>query len=186
MHKIVLNVFGTSFELTLKIKIMKKIIPYLMAATFALFSFSCTSDDDRVDYDTYSVVYDLKNVNFESTPNGFQISRSFVNPLFESDMLLVYMQVDVTNNGSPIWQQIPTTFYLSDGHEVDYNFDFSRFDFMIYAGGTFNLAGSEFIHGKTFRVLVVPAQFGRSVVDLNNYDAVIAHYNLDDSNPTVL
>lgn len=165
---------------------MKKILPYLMVATFALLSFSCNDDDDRVDYDTYSVVYDLRNVNFESTPNGFQISRSFNNPLYESDMLLVYMQIDNTNNGSPVWQQIPTTMYLNDGHELDYNFDFSRFDFVIYAGGTFDLSGTSYIHGKTFRVLVVPAQAAYNKVDLSSYEAAVAYFNLDDSNPTVL
>lgn len=160
-----------------------------MLAFFGLAIMSCSSDDDDqvyVDNDTYPVAYDLNNVSFEWVNNSFQIARTFNNPLIESDMLLIYMQVGNTNNNSPIWQQIPYTMYLSDGHEVDYNFDFSRFDFVIYAGGTFTLT-PEFTQNKTFRVLVIPASTGKtSEVNYSDYNSVINYYKIDDSNPVSL
>ena len=57
--------------------------------------------------------------------------------MYETDMLLIYKSIGSTDDGYPIWQQIPITFYLDGGHELDYNFDFTRYDFVIYAGGTF-------------------------------------------------
>ena len=108
---------------------MKNFTLFLFVAVFGLATFSCKSDDNAVymDYDTYPVVYDVKNANFSLVDGVYQIARTFNNPMYETDMLLAYMQVGSTNNNSPIWQQIPITFYLDDGNEVDYNYDFSRY-----------------------------------------------------------
>ncbi len=168
---------------------MKKIIPFLVIAFFGLMVVSCTSDDDiaYVDYDTYPVVYDVNNVNFDNVGGSFQIARTFNTPMYETDMLLVYKRIGTTNNNAPIWQQIPITFYLNDGNEVDYNFDFSRYDFVIYAGGTFNLSNTEYVLNQTFRVLLVPADYAKnSGVDYTDYNSVINYYNIDDSNPKEL
>ena len=160
-----------------------------MLAVFGLASFSCTSSDDDqvyVDYDTYPVAYDLNNVNFELVNNSFQIARTFNNPMFETDMLLIYKKVGNTNNNAPIWQQIPITLYLQGGNEVDYNFDFSRFDFVIYAGGNFSLT-PEFTQNQTFRVLIIPASYGKTTeVNYNDYNSVVNYYKIDDSNPASL
>lgn len=168
---------------------MKKLIPFLVMAFFGMVMLSCSTDDDTVyvDYDTYPIVYDLRNVNFENVGGSYQIARSFNSPMYETDMLLMYMQVGTTNNNSPIWQQIPITFYLNDGHEVDYNYDFSRYDFVIYAGGTFDLYNTNYVINQSFRVLLVPASYGKSTeVDYSDYNSVVQYYNIDDSQPTVL
>lgn len=157
-----------------------------MVGIVAMISFNCVKDDDliNVDHDTFPVVYDLKNQNFELVNNQFQIAKTFTNPLYDGDVLLIYKQVGTTNNNSPIWQQIPITFYLNDGNELDYNFDFSKFDFVIYAGGTFNLAGSPYILNQTFRIVVVPASFGKNQnIDYSDYHRVIDYFHIDDSNP---
>lgn len=165
---------------------MKRIIPLFLVALFSVTSFSCKSDDDvYVDYDTYPVVYDIKNVNFELIDGVYTISRTLNNPMFETDMMLIYMQNGNTNDGSPIWQPLPINFYLADGNEVDYNYDFSMYDFQIYAGGTFNLAGTQYINNKTFRVVFVPASWGKNSdnqVDYNDYESVIRYFDIDDTN----
>ncbi|SMC59590.1 hypothetical protein [Moheibacter sediminis] len=165
---------------------MKRIIPLFLLAIFAVTSFSCTSDDEvSVDYDTFPVVYDLRNVNFQLVDNVYTIARTMDNPMYETDMMLIYLQVGNTGNGSPIWQQIPINLYLADGNEVDYNFDFSRYDFQIYAGGTFNLAGTSYVNNKTFRIVFIPASYGKGTdnqVDYSNYESVINFYNIDDVN----
>lgn len=170
---------------------MKKIIPFVFASFFALSAFSCQSDDDyvqpidNVDYDTYPVVFDLKNVNFDLVDNVFTISRTLNTPMYDTDVMLIYMQNGATNDGSPIWQQIPINFYLAGGNEVDYNFDFSKYDFQIYAGGTFDLTGTTYVNNKTFRIVFVPASFGKNEdnqVDYSNYESVINYYKIDDAN----
>lgn len=173
----------------LKYKIIMKNLSYLLLIIFAFGAISCTSDDNsaNIDYDTYPVVYDVKNENFTLNNGIYQISKTFNNPMYETDMLLVYMQTGSTSNNSPIWQQIPVTLYVNNGDEVDYNYDFSRYDFVIYAGGTFDLGGTSYINNKTFRVLLVPASYGKSTtLDLSNYESVISHFQIDDSKPDVL
>lgn len=165
---------------------MKTFFPLIITFALTLGLTGCKSDDD-VDHDTIGIVYELRNQNFEWTGDSYQISRTFINPLYDSDVLLIYKQVGTTNNGAPIWQQIPITFYLNDGHEVDYNFDFSKFDFVIYAGGTFDLTGSSYIVNQTFRVVAVPAAFGKNQnVDFSDYNSVINFFSIDDSNPVEL
>lgn len=166
---------------------MKKLFPFLALIFFGFSIQSCVSSDDDViytDYDTYSVVYEIPNANFSWVDGVYQISRTFSPALYDYDMVMIYMQNGTTGNGAPIWQQIPITFYLNDGHEVDYNFDFSKYDVVITAGGTFDLAGSSFITNKRFRVLVIPADppgNRGTAVDFSNYEEVIQYYNIDDS-----
>ncbi|MET3732665.1 hypothetical protein [Moheibacter stercoris] len=166
---------------------MKKLLPFLALIFFGFSMQSCVSDDDNgsyTDYDTYSVVYEISNANFSLVNGVYQISRTFSPELYEYDMVLVYMQNGTTQNGAPIWQQIPITFYLDNGHEVDYSFDFSRYDVVITAGGTFDLGGTNYISNKRFRVLVVPAdppgRGNAEAVDYSNYQAVIDHYGIND------
>jgi hypothetical protein len=166
---------------------MKKLFPFLALIIFGFSIQSCVSSDDDViytDYDTYSVVYEIPNANFSWVDGVYQISRTFSPALYDYDMVMVYMQNGTTGNGAPIWQQIPITFYLADGHEVDYNFDFSKYDVVITAGGTFDLAGTSFINNKRFRILVIPADPPANrgtAVDFSNYDEVIQYYQIDDS-----
>lgn len=168
---------------------MKTFFSFLIVGLIGFSTFSCKSDDDviYVDHDTFSVVYDIRNQDFGLIDGTFQIAKTFNTPLYESDVVLVYKQIGTTTNNSPIWQQIPITVYLTDGHEVDYNFDFSRYDFVIYAGGTFDLSGTNYVKNQTFRIVVVPAGFGKSaVVDFSNYQSVVDYFKIDDSNPTEL
>ena len=170
---------------------MKKLFPFFLVAIFGIFSVSCVSDDDGpvdyVDYDTYSRVIDLPNVNFDNINGYFQIERTFTDPLYSTDVVLVYMKTGTTTNNATIWQQIPITYYLSDGNEVDYNFDFSMYDVVLYASGTFDLTGTSYVTNKTFRIVLVPADpLKNAPVDYSDYNAVISYYDLDDSHPTQL
>ena len=160
---------------------MKKFLPFFLIALFSAFIISCTSNDDNhQDYDTIAAVYEIPNVNFDYN-NGYQVYRQFQNPLFASDMILVYMQT-ATANGNPVWELLPKTYYFNNGDELDYTFDFTRNDVTIYAGGTFDLTGTQYIRNQTFRVVVIPAYFGKgtNTVDFNNYNEVIKHYKIND------
>ena len=162
---------------------MKKLFSLLLVATLTTTFVSCESDDNNYyeDYDTISSVYDIRNVDF-SYNNGYSIYRQFVNPLYGSDVVLVYKQTGTTSNGNPIWELLPKTYYLNDGNEVDYTFDFTSNDVTIYTGGTFDLSGSQFIRNQTFRIVVIPANYGKgsNTVDTKNYDEVIRYYNIND------
>jgi hypothetical protein len=103
-------------------------------------------------------------------------------------VILIYRKSGTTSNNSNVWQSIPRTLYLPQG-ELDYDFDFSREDFTIYAGGTYDLTFTpSYITNQTFRIVIVPGYFskGSSSIDFSDYNAVIKAYNIDDSKVTVL
>lgn len=87
-------------------------------------------------------VFELKNVNFAyDVTEGYLIYQKFIPILYASDVVLIYRLSGTLASGAPIWQPIPRTLFLPQG-ELDYDFDFSRTDFTIYAGGTYNLAST--------------------------------------------
>jgi len=86
------------------------------------------------------------------------------------------------NATTPIWQQIPRTLYLGNGQELDYDFDFTKFDFTIYAGGNFDISTvPAYLNNQTFRVVVIPGGFGKRVVDYSDCNAVMQAYGLTES-----
>ena len=164
---------------------MKKLLTLLMMAAFSFMIISCdTTRDDRIDQDTYSVVYDLANVDFiYSAADGYTISRTM--NIYNSDVLLMYRKTGTTSTGEAVWQQIPKTIYLAGGNELDYDFDFSSKDFVIYANGNYNISTTpQYINGQTFRIVIVPASFGtnkNAQVDHSDYHSVVKYYNIDDT-----
>jgi len=164
---------------------MKKLLTLLMMAAFSFMIISCdTTRDDRIDQDTYSVVYDLANVDFiYSAADGYTISRTM--NIYNSDVLLMYRKTGTTSTGEAVWQQIPKTIYLAGGNELDYDFDFSSKDFVIYANGNYDISTTpQYINGQTFRIVIVPASYGtnkNAQVDHSDYNSVIKYYNIDDT-----
>ena len=165
---------------------MKKFLPLLLILISSIFIFSCKDDDDdyvNVEVD-YPAVYDL-NVNFTfNATDGWFFSQSFNNPLLDQDYVVIYRQAG-TENGATVWQPIPRTLYLEQG-ELDYDFDFTKNDFLIYAGGTYDISTTpQYLNNQRFRVVLVPAVFGKNAnaedIRKMSYEEVIAKYNIDDS-----
>ncbi|MNR22573.1 hypothetical protein D3C85_1395330 [compost metagenome] len=81
---------------------------------------------------------------------------------------------------------VPRTLYLSNNRELDYDYDFTRFDFKIYAGGNYDLETTpEYLDSQTFRIVIVPGTFTNKSAakpDYSDYYAVIKRFNIDDSN----
>ena len=149
---------------------------------------SCTVNEDNgnyVDNDTISEVFELRNINFSfDGGNSYSIYRTLNPQIYASDVVLIYRMSDLIDSNTPVWQLIPRTLYLQQG-ELDYDFDFSKEDFTIYAGGTYDLALTpSYINNETFRIVIVPAYLsnkGASKVDFSDYNAVIKAYNIDES-----
>lgn len=174
---------------------MKRII-FLLAIIGIISLQSCTvnegrnGQDGQNGYSAESEVFEIKNTNFSfSNADGYTIYRQLNPQIRAADVLLIYRLSGTINQTTPIWQQIPRTLYTNQG-ELDYDFDFSRQDFTIYAGGNYNLnLTPNYIQNQTFRIVIVPGTFsGKSSVDLKDlsYSEVIAKYNIDDSHVKVL
>lgn len=85
------------------------------------------------------------------------------------------------NSSTPIWQLIPRTIHFSNGDELDYDFDFSKADFVISANGNYTLsARPEYVNNQTFRIVIVPASFSKTL-NTNNYAEVMNALNINES-----
>ncbi|WP_379965903.1 hypothetical protein [Epilithonimonas sp. UC225_85] len=171
---------------------MKKFLPLLLLLISSIFILSCKDDDDDyVDNDTYSAVYDLTvNMTYDVNSQQATYNQAFNRPMFDSDVVLVYRQTG-TDNGNTVWQPLPQTLYNitagnTTNNELDYTFDFTKNDFQLYASGTYNLTLTpSYITGQRFRIVLVPADFGKNANSVDpktlSYEEVIKKYNIDDT-----
>lgn len=142
-------------------------------------------------YSAESEVFELLNINFGyNADDGFNIYQKLSPQIYASDAILIYRLTGTIDSNTPIWQLIPRTLYLSNGNELDYDFDFSKEDFTIYARGNYDLALTpQYINSQTFRIVIIPGYFSgrtKNKVDKNDYNAVIKAYHIDDSHVKVL
>jgi hypothetical protein len=158
---------------------MKKIITLL--AVVGMFSLQgCTVDDNAVDQDTISTVFETQEVNFIPA-NNFVIKFNFPNVIFSSDMVLVYRLAGAAN-GRDLWEFLPETYYFADGtRDFSYNFNFTNTFVDIYLNGNDLLSvptGNRL--NQIFRIVVVPANL-INAVDKNNYLAVMNAIKVNES-----
>lgn len=165
---------------------MRKIFLLLAMVSTAAFT-GCTINDDEPDVieNNYTFVADAfeidpANLAFEPSTGRYEYLVDFGQPLYPADVILVYRWVN--DNGFGAWQQIPRTIYLDGGDEVDYDFNFTRDDLLIFADANFDLAlAPEFTVNQVFRVVIVPADFTSGRVDFSNYEAVAEMLNIKES-----
>jgi hypothetical protein len=169
---------------------MKKIFLLLAMVSTAAFT-GCTIEDDQPNviennYDFVAEAFQLNGINlgFENTTGRYEYLVEFNQPLFPSDVILVYRWVN--DNGTGVWQQIPRTLYLGGGDEVDYDFNFNRDDLLIFADANFDLGTApEFRNNQTFRVVIIPAD-GAARVDYSDYNTVAQMFNIKEANVKAL
>ncbi|CAM3715096.1 hypothetical protein FSS13T_26180 [Flavobacterium saliperosum S13] len=147
---------------------------------------SCVREEvvvqDTYDQDTISEVWEYTNVDFY--PNNYSLFLDFPHTIYSSDMVLVYRLAGGSSAGD-IWKLLPETYYFDDGTlDFGYNNDFTQYDVKINLYG-YDLAGlsNAYKLDQIFRVVVIPAAFGKSAnkVDVNDYQAVIQAYGIDES-----
>ncbi|BAP29745.1 uncharacterized protein CHSO_0708 [Chryseobacterium sp. StRB126] len=176
---------------------MKKILPLILLAGIGFLTYSCdNSNDDPVvvnpgkDNDTVGIAFDAYPLFKKVTNNLYQSQQTFQNQLVSADMVLIYIQIDGTND-TPVWRLLPYTRYTDSGTPVDYSYDFSKVDVLFSVNSTMDLslpANSGYYTNKRFRVVIIPADMASknaksaaATVDYNDYNSVIKHYKIDES-----
>ena len=164
---------------------MKKILT--LFAVVGLFAFSgCSDDDNDVDNDTISYVFDVPNISF-TLDNEY--SKSIANPSnFASDVVLVYRSSGSEVNGNRIWKLLPETYFTDDRRlDFTYTFQFSGDFIDIFMDG-FDLeaVNASYRLNQVFRIVIVPGSSSGSAKSINkedysDYNAVIKKYNIDDT-----
>ena len=148
---------------------MKKIF-LLLSIVSVLGLTSCGSDD--IGPDTYPEVFEVDNVNFIES-GDFQALIPLEPKIYSTDVVLVYRLAGTNQLGNDIWEPIPTTYNLPQG-QLDYNFDFSQDDVVIYLDAEFDpMLRQDFSLNQVFRIVLVPGWMSK---DLNtkDYDAVMS------------
>jgi len=165
---------------------MKKYFTILLLAIFGFVAVSCNDRDDNKyvgDGDTYPVMADITG-SFNNT-NDYTISQGIT--INSTNVVLVYRQSG-SSNGNAIWQQIPRTLFLDEG-ELDYDFDFTKDDVLLKAGGTIGFAQQTnafkdaYLNNQRFRIVLVPASSPTNKnanLDYSDYNSVIKFYNIPD------
>ncbi|WP_298396829.1 hypothetical protein [Flavobacterium sp.] len=168
---------------------MRKIT--LLLAFIGMISLSsCTVNEVRdtpVDNDTISEVFEI-NRSFTAS-NNYNNFIQLPHSIFSSDMILMYRLT--STSGPDVWKIQPETYFFNDGTlDFGYDFDFTQEDIQLFMrGNDLGSVPSNFRINQIFRIVIVPGFFGKSAsntVDLNDYNAVIKAYNIDDSKVTVL
>lgn len=108
--------------------------------------------------------------------------------VLDGDVLLVYVLNGTTKDGLPIWAPLPHRYFVDVDKvekELEYSYDFSRYDYQIYANANTQLkyftgSGAKddpgFLKNMIFRLVYIPARD-----PINNTNAV-----KNTSNKTVL
>ncbi|WP_282051121.1 collagen-like triple helix repeat-containing protein [Maribacter aquivivus] len=119
--------------------------------------------------------------------NDYSIFYEFPQTIevFETDVVLVYMLWDVTedSNGESvdIWRLMPQTRILDQGL-LQYNFDYTFLDVNIFLESDFDLstlpAGDT--DNQVFRIAVLPAESSTGKLDTSNINSVMAHLGITE------
>ena len=99
-----------------------------------------------------------------TTSNNFSYIINLPVTIYNSDVILGYILWG-TENGNPIWRPLPQTIMFDNGDQLIYQFDFTKSNLQLFLDSNFNLATLEnsFAINKTFRFVVVPADFANKI-----------------------
>ena len=138
-----------------------------------------------------STTFDIANVTF-TRANDFSAVFQFPKTVevLESDAVLVYREwATLSDPTGPIsvWRLLPQTVNVNGG-TIQYNFDHTFLETYFYLNSSDNVnretIGAEFRQNQKFRVVIIPADYGKrttQAIDYNDYKAVKKYYNIDES-----
>lgn len=165
---------------------MKKLLTIALIATFGFSAISCNDRNDEVlvqDNDTYSVMTDV-TANFTAA-NSYTFSQGI--SIAQTDVVLVYRDINSNSNSSSVWQLLPKTEFLSGGRELDYNFLFDSQNVEVFTEANFDQSlltsteAGQYLNNQRFRIVLVPASATKNApVNYEDYQSVLKYYNIPD------
>lgn len=151
---------------------------------------SCTVNEVRdtpIDNDTISEVFEVTR---SFTPsNNFYNFIVLPHSTYSSDMILMYRLT--STSGPDVWKMLPETYFFNDGTlDFGYDFNFTQNDIELFMhGNDLGTVSNNFRINQVFRIVIIPGFFGKSAsntVDLNDYNAVIKAFKINDTKVKVL
>lgn len=167
----------------------RKLLPLLLLTVLALFQ-SCRGpkgDPGPQGGDVLGRTFDITNVDFTAANKyGYVLNFKQQNiEVLPTDAVLVYVYWN-NQGGLKAYRPLPQTAFLDNGVLLTYNFDRTDEDMEIFLDSNADLSrlATDWTRGNEFRVIVIPSdplKRTNAEVDLNDYDAVIKAYNIDES-----
>jgi hypothetical protein len=143
---------------------------------------SCTTEEDNVDNDTISEVFEYENINFNAAGN-YGVFLNYPQ-IFSSDMVLVY-RLSGFDNGLDVWKLLPESYYFPDGTlDFKYDFDFTSTNVnVVIDGNDLGTISNNFLSNQVFRVVVIPGFIANksATVNFSDYNAVVKSYNIKET-----
>ncbi len=107
----------------------------------------------------------------------FEFPKDF--EIYDTDIVLVYILWEQTENKTDVWRLLPQTVVLKDDEGTDvlqYNYDYTVADVQVFLEGTFDL--STLLPGEwqdqVFRIAVLPADFtSKKSVDIADFNSIL-------------
>ena len=165
---------------------MKKITFFLAFIGMIILN-SCTVNDTppaQIQQVNNTYLSEVFEVTTSFGPNNnFTRLVTFTPPIYNADTVLVYHLYDVVN-GSDVWRLMPQTYYFDNGVELDYNYDFTKYDVNLFLDSNDNLNNfsSSWTQNQTFRLVVVPGSFKMSNKNAySDYNATIEMLGYKDT-----
>ena len=163
---------------------MKKYFTILLLAIFGFTAITCSDrTEDVVATDTYSKMRDVTGTLDAS--NQYTISQGI--DIAQTDVVLVYRNINSNTNQTAVWQLLPKTEFVGGVRELDYNFLFDSQNVEIFTEANFDQAlftpaeAAKYLVSQRFRIVLVPASATKSTaVNYEDYKSVIKYYNIPD------
>ncbi len=163
---------------------MKKYFTILLLAIFGFTAITCSDrTEDVVATDTYSKMRDVTGTLDAS--NQYTISQGI--DIAQTDVVLVYRNINSNTNQTAVWQLLPKTEFVGGVRELDYNFLFDSQNVEIFTEANFDQAlftpaeAAKYLVNQRFRIVLVPASATKSTaVNYEDYKSVIKYYNIPD------
>jgi hypothetical protein len=141
---------------------------------------SCKGDTGPPGPPGISILGTTYDVRVDFLPQeDYEAVFNFTPPIERSDVVLCYIQWEIVS-GRPVWRLLPQTVLFTEG-TLQYQYDFTDIDFRLFLESNFSLSalGPEWTRNQTFRVVVVPSDFGGRM-DYTNYEQVAERLGIQE------
>ncbi|MGO4817960.1 hypothetical protein [Flavobacterium sp. W22_SRS_FP1] len=158
---------------------MKKINTTLAIAVLFVLQSCTTSGYFETAPITRNEVFEV-TTSFNAS-NNYGRLISFNQPIYSSDVVLVY-RLAGSNFQGDVWELLPETYYFSNGAlDFGYKFDYSNKDVDVYMiGSDLQSVTAEYRYNQVLRIVIVPASYAKTI-NKNSYSDVITALNIKDS-----
>lgn len=160
---------------------MKKIALLLTLFAGAIGLQSCTIQEEYVQNSTAEVFEMTTNFTYN---NNYSAVFNFNPAIYDSDHVLVYRLWG--QDGGDVWRLVPNTVFFTNGDEILYNFDHTRYDFRVFLEPNFNVESltnqqkNSYLANQTFRIVIIPGDFNYKM-DFSSYENTIQALGLENS-----